>query len=386
MKNKLRFAYWLAGWLLLSGHLASGQAVAPRAIIRPAAQPRTTVQYAKGFTIQYLPGYKVVTILNGTGKQAAATRYALVPRGKAHPAGFPANQVVETPIRSLVGLSSLHVALVDFLGSDDVLVGLGSLQYVSAVPVRQRITQGKIFAVGDGRELNNELLIAKNPDLVMATGWPGEGLSKYQTIGQAGIPVMLNSEWVETTPLGRAEWVKVMAALLDKEALANQKFDQMAHEYHRLAALASKDKKRPTVILNVPFKDVWYVPEAGNYMTTFLRDAGATYPWANQKATGSLPLTVEAVAPIALAADYWLQLGTLSTKAALVAQDVRFAEFKPFKINHLYNNNRRTNAQGSNDYWESGAVRPDLVLGDLIQILHPALLPGRQLYYYQPLR
>ncbi len=383
LKNKICASILLAVWLLGSRE-ASGQAVAARVAAQPAA--RTTVQYAKGFTIQYLPGYKVVTILNGAGKQAAATRYALVPRGKAHPAGFPANQVIEIPIRSLVGLSSLHVALVDFLNSDDVLVGLGSLQYVSAAPVRQRITQGKIFAVGDGRELNNELLIAKNPDLVMATGWPGEGLSKYQTIGQAGIPVMLNSEWVETTPLGRAEWVKVMAALLDKEALANQKFDQMAREYQRLVALASKDKKRPTVILNVPFKDVWYVPEAGNYMTTFLRDAGATYPWANQKATGSLPLTVEAVAPVAIAADYWLQTGTLSTKAALVAQDARFAEFKPFKTNHLYNNNRRTNAQGSNDYWESGAVRPDLVLGDLVQILHPALLPGRQLYYYQPLR
>jgi iron complex transport system substrate-binding protein len=366
--------------LLVGLLLSSGVAVGVPA---PA---RTTVQYAKGFTIQYLPGYKVVTIFNGAGKTAPATRYALVPRGKAHPIGFAASQVIETPIRSLVGLASLHVALVDFLGSDDVLVGLGSLQYVSAAPVRQRIVQGKVFAVGDGRELNNELLIAKNPDLVMATGWPGEGLSKYQTIAAAGIPVMLNSEWVETTPLGRAEWVKVMAALLDKEALCNQKFDQIAKEYRRLAALAAKDNKRPRVILNMPFKDVWYVPEAGNYMTTFLRDAGATYPWAGQKATGSLPLTVEAVAPVALTADYWLQTGTLSTRAAVAAQDARFKEFKPYKTGQLYNYNRRTNAQGSNDYWESGAVRPDLVLGDLIQILHPALLPGRQLYYYQKLR
>ena len=382
MKNRFCALLLLAAWLL-SGQVASGQAAAGT-VARPAA--RATVRYAKGFSIEYLPGYKVVTIRSSVGKQAQATRYALVPRGRVHPAGFAAGQVIETPIRSLVGLSSLHVALVDFLNSDDVLVGLGSLQYASAAPVRQRIAQGKIFAVGDGRELNNELLISKNPDLVMATGWPGEGLSKYQTLAAAGIPVMLNSEWIETTPLGRAEWVKVMAALLDKEALANQKFDQLTREYHRLAALAAKDAKRPTVILNLPFKDVWYVPEAGNYMTTFLRDAGATYPWANQKATGSLPLTVEAVAPVALTADYWLQLGTLSTKAAVAAQDARFAEFKPYRTGRLYNNNRRTNAQGSNDYWESGAVRPDLVLGDLIQILHPALLPGRQLYYYQPLR
>lgn len=376
----------LVGWLLLGNQSARSQAAAPATAARPAAPARTTVQYAQGFTIQYLPGYKVVTIFGSAGQAAPATRYALVPRGRAHPAGFAAGQVIETPIRSLVGLASLHVALVDFLNADDVLVGLGSLQYVSAVPVRQRIAQGKVFAVGDGRALNNELLIAQNPDLVMATGWPGEGLRKYQTLAAAGIPVMLNSEWIETTPLGRAEWVKVMAALLDKEALCNQKFEQVAREYRRLAALAAKDPKRPRVILNLPFKDVWYVPEAGSYMTAFLRDAGAAYPWAAQKATGSLPLTVEAVAPVALPADYWLQTGTLSTRAAVAAQDARFKEFRPYKTGQLYNYNRRTNAQGANDYWESGVVRPDLVLGDLIRILHPALLPGRQLYYYQRLR
>jgi iron complex transport system substrate-binding protein len=389
-----RFFYLLKSGALLAGLVAAGtlgatgQAAAPRAAARASATvpARTTVRYARGFAIQYVPGHKVLTILRPSGQQTTATRYALVPRGRAHPAGFPAAQVIETPIRSLVGLSSLHVALADFLGASDVLVGLGSLQYVSAAPVRQRIAQGKLFAVGDGRELNNELLISHQPDLVMATGWPGEGLRKYQLIQQAGIPVLLNSEWVETTPLGRAEWVKVLAALLDKEALANQKFDQVAREYERLTALTRKETKRPQVIVNLPFKDTWYVPEAGNYLTQFLRDAGGAYHWSTQKATGSLPLTVEAVAPVALTADYWLNTGTLTTKAAVAAQDARFAEFRPFKTGQLYNNNRRTNAQGSNDYWESGAVRPDLVLGDLIQILHPALLPGRQLYYYQKLK
>ena len=387
---------------LLLGSLASlGQVATPRAAPPKTATPRpahakpapatamrgrTTVDFAKGFTISYVPGGKVLTILSPFEQKITATRYLLVPRGAARPTGYADAIVVETPIRTLVGLSSMHVALVDFLGADDVLVGLGNLKYASAPRVRQRIAAGKILEAGQGKELHNEQLIAQHPDLVMATGWPGEGLTRYQTLQAAGVPVMINSEWVESTPLGRAEWVKVMAALLDKEALVNQKFDQIAKEYRRLAALAAKAPNRPRVILNMPFKDVWYVPEAGNYMTTFLRDAGATYPWAAQKATGSLPLTVEAVAPVALTADYWLQTGTLSSRSALAAQDARFKDFKPYKTGQLYNYNRRTNAQGSNDYWESGAVRPDLVLGDLIQILHPALLPGRQLYYYQKLR
>jgi iron complex transport system substrate-binding protein len=382
----------LASLVLASVHTASGQAAAPptksaaRPVLGRAASTGTTVQFAKGFTIDYLPTYKVLNILNPAGRQVTPTRYALVPRGQPHPAGFSASRVIEIPIRSLVGLSSSHVALADFLDADDVLVGLGSLQYASAPKVRQRIAQGKIFAVGEGRELNNEQLIAHRPDLVMATGWPGESLSRYETLAAAGIPVLLNSEWVETTPLGRAEWVKVLAALLNKEDVVNQKFGQVAREYQRLAGLGRRATQRPSVILNAPFKDTWYLPESDSYQTQYLRDAGATYHWDKTTAPGSLALTFEAVAPVALTADYWLQPGTASTKAALLAQDARFAAFKSFKHSAVYNNNLRTNAQGSNDYWESGSMRPDLVLGDLLQILHPELVPGRKLYYYQLLK
>jgi iron complex transport system substrate-binding protein len=389
--------------LLLNSLASLGQAAAPSATAPPkttaprAAKPkpapvaavrgRTTVDFAKGFTISYVPGGKLLTILSPFEQKTTATRYLLVPRGAARPAGYAGAIVIETPIRTLVGLSSMHVALVDFLGAADVLVGLGSLKYASASRVRQRIAAGKIIEAGQGKELHNEQLIVQHPDLVMATGWPGEGLTHYQTLQAAGVPVMINSEWVESTPLARAEWVKVMAALLNKEDLVNQKFGQVVRDYQRLAALGHRAAKKPSVVVGLPFKDVWHVPDADSYMAQFLRDAGTTYQWDKTKSPqGSLPLSFETVAPVALAADYWLQTGSASTKAEIVAQDARYAAFGPFKSGHLYNNNRRTNAQGSNDYWESGAVRPDLVLSDLIRILHPELLPTWQLYYYQPVK
>jgi iron complex transport system substrate-binding protein len=386
--------------LLLSSLASLGQVAPPRAAASKATAPlpkppaaatavrgRTTVDFAKGFTISYVPGGKVLTILSPFEQKTTATRYLLVPRGAARPTGYADAIVVETPIRTLVGLSSMHVALVDFLGAADVLVGLGNLKYASAPRVRQRIAAGKIMEAGQGKELHNEQLIAQHPDLVMATGWPGEGLTRYQTLQAAGVPVMINSEWVESTPLGRAEWVKVVAALLNKEDLVNQKFGQVVREYQRLAALGRRAAKKPSVVVGLPFKDVWHVPDADSYMAQFLRDAGTTYQWDKTKsAQGSLALSFEAVAPVALAADYWLQTGTATTKAEIAAQDARYAAFAPFKTGRLYNNNRRTNAQGSNDYWESGAVRPDLVLSDLIRILHPELLPTWQLYYYQQVK
>ena len=377
--------------LLLAGPTTSyGQAAAPRpAGVRPAARAaaRTTVQYAKGFTLSYAGNYKVLTIRSPFEQKTTATRYLLVPRGAARPAGFAGVQVIETPIRTLVGLSSMHVALADFLGAADVLVGLGSFQYVSAPRVRQRIAAGQVFEAGQGKELNNELLVARHPDLVMTTGWPGEGLPRFQTLADAGIPVLINSEWVETTPLGRAEWVKVLAALLNREDVVNQKFDQVAREYHRLTALTRLVRRRPTVVVGLPFKDVWHVPDADSYLAQFLRDAGTTYAWDKTRSPqGSLALSFETVAPVALTAEYWLQTGSAKSKAEITAQDARYAAFGPFKTGHLYNNNRRTTAQGSNDYWESGAVRPVRVLADLIKILHPELLPTWQLYYYQLLR
>jgi iron complex transport system substrate-binding protein len=387
-----------SGWLLsllLAIHLVGwGQArVAPARAARPAQAPppaalgRTTVQYARGFRLAYVGNYKVITIQSPFDPKAPAVRYLLVPRGAARPAGYPDAQVIETPLRRLVGLSSMHVALADFLGASDLVVGVGSFKYVSAPRVRQRIAAGQVYEVGQGKELNNELLVAHHPDLVMTTGWPGEGVDHFQTLRAAGVPVLINSEWVETTPLARAEWVKVLAALLNKEAVVNQKFGAVDREYQRLAALGHQAAKKPSVVVGLPFKDVWYVPDADSYMAQFLRDAGATYYWDRTKApSGSLALSFEAVAPVALAADYWLQTGSLTTKAALLAQDARYAAFAPVKNNRVFNNNLRTNAQGSNDYWESGAVRPDLILADLLRILHPELLPTWALRYYQPLR
>ncbi|MFD1466995.1 ABC transporter substrate-binding protein [Hymenobacter caeli] len=374
--------------LLLAGPRAGGARAAtaqapPKAAV--AVGPgRTAVQFAKGFAISYAGNYKLITVRSPFEPKTAATRYLLVPRGAPRPAGYAGALLIETPVRSLVALSSLHVALADFLGAADVLVGVGDFKYVSAPRVRQRIAAGRVYEVGQSGGLNNELLIARRPDLVMASGWPGEGLGHFRTLAAAGIPVLINSEWVETTPLARAEWVKVLAVLLNKEDLVNRKFGQVARDYQRLAAVARAAPGRPKVVVGLPFKDVWYVPAANNYLAHFLYDAGCAYPWDHTTAAaGSLALSFEAVAPVALAADYWLQTGTATRRAGLVAQDARYAAFAPFKAGRVYNNNRRTNAQGSNDYWESGAVRPDLVLADLIKILHPGLLPTWRLYYYQ---
>jgi iron complex transport system substrate-binding protein len=343
------------------------------------------IQYAKGFSIDYYSTYKLLSIYTGTGAQVDTMQYVLLANGVKAPEGYHKAQLITIPVQNLIGMSSMHIALADFAGVADAITGLGSLQYVSSSTVRKNIAAGKVKEIGTDGNMNNEKLISMKPGLVMVMGNPDSKFSKYETLTGAGIPVMLNSEWLETTPLGRAEWVKVMAALMNKETLVNSKFDSLVTEYKRLAKIGRTAKIKPSVIVGMPYKGTWYVPDGDSYMVEFFKDAGTSYKWINTHGTGSLPLTFETVAPTALKADFWLNVGYVDSKKDIKALDVRYADFKPFKNGQVFNNNKRTNDLGSNDYWESGAVNPQLVLADLIKILHPELLPAHQLVYYKQL-
>jgi iron complex transport system substrate-binding protein len=346
---------------------------------------KAKVAYAKGFKITYHDHFKVVKIMSPFEKSTDTLTYVLVQRGTPRPIGYKDSQVIEIPVRSMVAMSSLHIGLVGFLGCEDILTGMGNLKYVSSAKVLDRIRSGKIVEVGKDQGLNEELLVSMHPDLIMATGSPVSKVSRYESLHQAGIPVMVNSEWVETTPLGRAEWVKLLAALTNKEGEVNRKFASVEQEYKRLVQLTRKVATRPSLITGMNSKDAWYVPNGDSYVNCFFRDAGASYHWSDTKATGSLPLSFETVYPVALQADFWLNvsIGNIRTKKDVLARDVRYADFKSFKANRIYSYNNRMNAQGANDYWESGAVNPHLVLADLIRIIHPELLPKHELVYYK---
>ncbi len=361
----------------------SAKSTLPQKEISQESFVKSEIKYAKGFDIEYFDDYKVVKILNYFGTKTDTLKYALIKRGDAIPQGYKKSQAIEIPIRKLIGMSSLQIAMTDFAESSDVLVGLGSLQYVTSPHVRANIKSGKVKEIGEEGAINPEVIISISPDLVMAMGNPSASFSRYQTLIDAGIPVLLVSEWLENTPLGRAEWVKLMAAFLNKEELVNKKFEKIEHEYNRLAEIGKSAEHKPSIIVGMPYKGSWFVPDGTSFMTSLFKDAGASYSWSDIKGTGSMGLSFESVAPIALKADYWINSGTANSKADIAANDIRYTFFKPYKSNTIYNFNKKVNDLGSNDYWESGVVNPHIVLSDLIKILHPELLPGHTLVYYK---
>lgn len=339
-------------------------------------------QYAEGFQISYHENYKLLEILKPFQNQTDTLRYSLVPRALTEKVDVKNTKEIPIPVRSLIATSTTHIGLIQMLGAEEVITGIAGPGYVYNKKINKRLEEDRIVSLSQG-ELNKEKVLAMNPDLLMISGGQSSQFDNYQVLMDSGISVLVNSEWLETNPLGKAEWVKVMAALLNKEQLARERFNAVIKKYNALKAITDTVNEKPLVINNMPYKGAWFVPSGDSYMARFLKDAAADYPWYDSEKTGALRKDFEVVYEVGLKADVWLNPGTAVTREDILAKDSRFKAFKPFENGRIYNNNRRKKKSGGNDFWESGVVHPEIILADLIKIFHPELLPDHQLYYYQ---
>lgn len=340
----------------------------------------TEINYAKGFWLSYHDGYKMLHLLSGQD----TLQYLLLPKESIPPEDVPYDQVIRIPVTKIVTQSTTHLGLIAFAGVEDIVAGVDETDFIYSEKIRQQVQNGNIQEVGGGENLNTEQVIARSPDLLMVSGMPNVGLERYQTLLSVGIPVLINMEWMENTPLGKAEWVKLIAALTNKEAEVQQKFEQVVNAYDSIAKLAAQVKEKPTIITGSPFQGNWFVTGDNSYFSQLLQQAGASWQWAGDTSAITIPLDFETMYAYGLEADYWLNPGQIDTKHDLLVKDQRFADFKAFKQGNIYNNNRRINSWGSgNDYYQSGVVSPHIILADIIKILHPELLPDHKLYYYQ---
>lgn len=341
-------------------------------------------KYAKLFRIDYFEGYKVLTLRKPMLDSNDSSQFVLLKRGKPIPPNFSPDQVIEIPIQNLTVLSTTHIALADMVGEMESLTGVADAEYVTTPSALERIAAGKIKNISTGNSMNNELIVSLKPDMVMASGLSSmAGLRNYQTLIDAKVKVVFNSEWMEETPLGRAEWIKFMAAFYDKENQADSIFDQIEQKYLEISQIAKQIQPRPSVLLNMPYKSVWYVPGGNTYVAKLMSDAGFEYFWKTDTSKVSLPLAFEAVVPVALQAEYWLMPGTAESKTELLEKDSRFGEFPASRKGLIFNNNRKVNEQGGNDYWASASLNPHLVLADLVKIIRPDLLPKHEMVYFK---
>ena len=192
-----------------------------------------------------------------------------------------------------------------------------------------------------------------------------------------------NSVLLEEHPLARFEWIRLFGLLTGREAMADSLFREVSAAYSELSERVRENvKERPEVLLGAPWEDVWYVSPANSYTGRLIEDAGGQYLWSDLSEAHSVPFSVEAVFERATKADIWLNPGTAESLADIAAADHRMVRLPVYKQGGVWNNRKRMTQQGGNDYWESAVVRPDLLLRDLVSIIHPELLPEYRQYYY----
>lgn len=344
------------------------------------------VTYAKGFQLTTQKNYLLLSIFSRNSILNDTIQFALIRRGEAAPQGFREDQIIPIPVRTMAVTASSHVGAIDRLEAWDALVGVGSGNQIFARRVKEKFQQGTLEEIHNGLKLDEEKVVALQPEVLIVTGGSETDQTSIESLRKSGVKVIENYEWMETTPLGRAEWIKLIAALLDRLNFAEHQFAQVEMTYQSLKQKVTGDlTQRPKVLLGNEYQGTWYMPGGKSFMAQLLEDAGAHYHWRTTDQTGAIPLNFESVYPIALEADVWLNITDparqTGKKSDLLQANYRYADFKSVQNNRLYSFTKRLDENGVNDYWESSLYRPDLLLADYIHILHPDLLPDHMLYY-----
>ena len=313
--------------------------------------------------------------------------YYLLKRGSAIPEGIDTTLLIFVPLKKIICMSTTHTAMISALGEEASIAGVSGTGFVFSESLNVKIDEGFIKDVGYEASLNNELILKISPDLIMMYGIGGESAGYVNKIRELGVKVMFNADYLETDPLGKAEWIRLFGALYCKENMADSIYRSEVEQYEKLKDyIGINISSRPEVLLGLPYKDTWYISPGNSYISRIISDAGGNYLWKDMESEISMPLGIENVYLHAMSADFWLNIGTAKKRNDIAAVDHRLASLPCFKNGNLFNNINRMNLSGGNDYWENGTTHPHLVLKDIATILHPELFGDDELYFYRKIQ
>ncbi|TYB77416.1 ABC transporter substrate-binding protein [Bizionia saleffrena] len=357
--------------------------------VLPKTQSTTVpLSYAEGFAITKYGNHSVLEIKSPWPTAKNSFNYVLISKEEAAKTTFLKDQydgIIITPIKNVVVTSTTHIPALELLNVEETLIGFPGTDYISSKKTRARIAANKVRELGKTEGLNTEVVLDINPDVVVAFGVDGKNKS-LETIKKANIPVIYNGDWVEKSPLGKAEWIKFFGVLYNKERQADSIFNRIETDYNAAKKLALNTSKQPSVLSGALHKDTWYLPNGQSTEAQFLKDANTNYLWSETRGTGSLSLNFEVVYDTAKNADIWLSPSYYTSKEALEKANAHYSNFDAFKNNKIYTFANTTGKTGGVTYYELGTARPDLVLKDIIKICHPGVLPNYTPYFFKLLK
>jgi len=339
------------------------------------------LSYAQQFSIVHANDYTTVTVFNPwKGGEMYATYYLVKDESVETPSD---GDKVLIPIKKLMANSATHLGFLDLLHELSAVTGVCSADFIYNPAIRERVKDGSIQDLGDAFNLDIEKLLLLRPQAVMTTAYNADDANSKK-MKQTGLTLIYNIEWQEQTLLGRAEWIKFIGAFFDKEALADSIFGMVEKRYLDIKAKVSVVAYKPTILSGQDYRGSWSMPGGQSFNARLFNDAGGGYYYKENTETSSVSVTIEEALLHFNKSDVWVATQA-STLEELGKAEPRYKLFKAYKDGNVYNTRKRVNATGGNDYWESAVARPDLLLSDMIKILHPEILPDYELTYLEKL-
>lgn len=379
---KLR-VYYLAFFLLISS--ATFLSCKKTTTSESTLQVANEIVYADGFELYTYPDFTIVKVTRPWPNATTYLQYVLKRKAYQLPDSLANYTSINVPVQEVVVTSTTHLPALDLLEVVPTLVGFPGLDYVSSEAIRAKIEQGTVRELGQQEQLNTELLLDLNPNVLVAFGMDGNN-KILESLTQAGIPVLYNGDWAEQTALGKAEWLKLFGALYGKEAKAKELFDEIAENYLETIEKLKEVTDKPTVISGAMYQDVWYMPEGKSWVADYFKEAKTTYLWKDTQGTGSLALSFEAVYDKGQDAAFWINPAQYETLDEMRNANPHYANFKAFKTGAVYSFSGTKGKTGGVLFYELGPTRPDLILKDLVSILHPEVFPDHQRVFYKKLK
>ena len=343
-----------------------------------------TIRYAKGFSIDKHNGYSILKITNPWPKANKNYTYILKEKTGIIPDSLKSFVTIQVPIQSIIVTSTTHISSLEMLGVENNLIGFPNLNYISSEKIRARIDANKIKEIGRQQDLNTEIILDLNPNLIVGYGIDNNNPT-YDNLEKSGLKVIFNGDWNEQSPLGKAEWIKFFGALYGLDQKAETIFNNIEKDYNDAREIAKKATSKPTILCGEMYENVWYLPQGNSWSSLFLKDANTNYLWNTTNGTGSLSLPFETVLDKAKNADYWFQ-GSFATLNEMQNSNIHYNQFDAFKNKKIYSFSSLKGKTGGIMFYELAGNRPDLVLKDIIKIVHPELLRDYKLYFYSQLK
>ena len=327
------------------------------------------MRHAKNLTVIHYDHYTAVKLRNPWDTLKTLHTYILVDKNSPEPSSLPEGTIVRIPVEKALIYSSVHCGLFDELGIADHIAGICDLQYIKLEKVRKACLEGRVADCGNGMNPNIERIIDLHPDALLIS--PFENSGGYGRVEKLDIPIIECADYMETSALGRAEWMRFYGLLFGVAPQADNLFAEVDSCYQRLKMRAQLSSTSFSVVSELKSGSAWYVPGGRSTIGRLFQDACGRYAFADDTHSGSVPLAFETVFDKAGDADVWLVKYNRDrdmSYADLEADYIGYTGFKAFKTRNVYGCNT-----AKVPFYEEAPFRPDYLLSDLIQILHPEI-------------